>query len=91
MLHIGDVFVVGRYPFIDGSTGGNINGTIAAATKSLGMADEQTKIVPGHGPLGDKAMLTTYRDLLTTVRDRVQKLKAAGRCGYREFRSCCRS
>ncbi len=43
------------------------------------MADAQTKIVPGHGSLGDKAALTKYRDLLTTVRDRVKKLKTAGR------------
>jgi hypothetical protein len=39
----------------------------------------QTKIVPGHGPLGDKASLTKFRDVLVTVRDRVQKLKTAGR------------
>jgi cyclase len=79
VLHLGDVFFNGRYPFIDASTGGNINGMITGATKALGMADAQTKIVPGHGPLGDKAALTKYRDLLTTVRDRVQKLKTAGR------------
>ena len=38
-----------------------------------------TRIVPGHGPLGDRAALTRYRDMLVTVRDRVQKLKTEGR------------
>ena len=79
VLHMGDVYFNGRYPFIDASTGGNINGMITGATKALGIADAQTKIVPGHGPLGDKAALTKYRDVLATVRDRVQKLKTAGR------------
>ena len=66
------------YPFIDAGTGGNINGMIAAANKSLGMVDASTKIVPGHGPLGDRAALTRYRDVLVTVRDRVQKAKVGG-------------
>jgi glyoxylase-like metal-dependent hydrolase (beta-lactamase superfamily II) len=67
------------YPFIDAGTGGNINGMINAATKAIGMVDARTKIVPGHGPLGDRASLTKYRDVLVTVRDRVQKLKSQGR------------
>jgi hypothetical protein len=45
----------------------------------LKMADNSTKIVPGHGALGDKAALTTYRDVLVTVRDRVRKLKMSGK------------
>ena len=48
-------------------------------TRRLKRADASTKIIPGHGPLGDRAALTKYRDMLVTVRDRVQKLKAAGR------------
>jgi len=79
VLHMGDVFLNGTYPFIDASTGGNINGMIAGATKGLGIADARTKIVPGHGPLGDMAALTSYRDMLTAVHDRVQKMKTAGR------------
>ena len=51
---------------------------IAAADAVLKMVDGSTKIVPGHGPLGDKAALTTYRDMMVTVRDRVQKLKTSG-------------
>ena len=79
VLHMADVFFNGMYPFIDGGTGGNINGQIAGAAKVLALADSKTKIVPGHGPLGDKAALTKYHAMLVTVRDRVQKQKAAGK------------
>lgn len=79
VLHMGDVFFNGQYPFIDAGTGGNINGMIAAVEKALKMSNAGTKIVPGHGPLGDHAALTKYGDMLATVRDRVQKMKAAGR------------
>jgi cyclase len=78
-LHMGDVFFNGVYPFIDVGTGGSINGQIAGATLGLKFADASTKIVPGHGAVADKAALTAYRDMLVTVRDRVHKLKAAGR------------
>jgi cyclase len=78
-LHMGDVFFNGTYPFIDASTGGSINGQIAGASLGLRLSDNTTKIVPGHGPVADKAALTAYRDMLVTVRDRVQKLKAGGR------------
>jgi cyclase len=79
VLHMGDVFFNGTYPFIDASTGGNINGQIAGATLGLKLSDNATKIVPGHGPLADRAMLTGYRDMMVAVRDRVQKLKKSGR------------
>jgi glyoxylase-like metal-dependent hydrolase (beta-lactamase superfamily II) len=79
VLHLGDTFFNGAYPFIDASTGGSINGTIAAAERGLKLASATTKIVPGHGPVADRGALTKYRDVLVTVRDRVQKLKTAGR------------
>jgi cyclase len=79
VLHCGDVFFNGMYPFIDGGTRGSIGGMIAGSDKLLKMADNSTKIVPGHGPLGDKAALTKYRDVLVTARDRVQKLKSSGK------------
>ncbi len=79
VLHLGDLFFHGMYPVIDTSTGGNIGGMIAAADLCLGLADARTKIVPGHGPVGDHAALTAYRDMMATVRDRVAKLKASGR------------
>ncbi len=79
VLHLGDTFFNGSYPFIDAGTGGKINGMIAAADRALAMVDTRTKIVPGHGPLGDKAALAKYRDVLVTVRDRVEKQKKAGK------------
>jgi cyclase len=78
-LHLGDVYFNGVYPFIDASTGGSINGQIAGATLGLKVSDKSTKIVPGHGPVADRTALTAYRDMLVTVRDRVQKLKVSGR------------
>ena len=79
VLHMGDLFFNGVYPFIDASTGGHINGMISAADAALKRADASTKIIPGHGPLGDRAALSQFRDMLATVRDRVQKLKTEGR------------
>jgi glyoxylase-like metal-dependent hydrolase (beta-lactamase superfamily II) len=77
VIHMGDTFFNGFYPVIDASTGGKIDGMIVAADKVLPLADNNTKIVPGHGPLGNNADLTKYRDMLVVARDRVQKLKTA--------------
>ena len=79
VLHTGDVFFNGRYPFIDGSTGGRIDGMIAGADHLLRLVDSDTKIVPGHGPLATKVELTKYRDMLSTAADRVRKLKTSGK------------
>jgi len=79
VLHTGDVFFNGFYPYIDGSTGGRVDGMIAAADRLLSLADSDTKVVPGHGPLGTKAELAKYRDMLSQAADRVRKLKASGK------------
>jgi len=79
VIHMGDTFFNGFYPVIDASTGGKIDGMIVAAGKVLLLADNKTKIVPGHGPLGNKADLTKFRDMLVVARDRVQTLKTAGK------------
>src|SRR5467141_2967836 len=79
VIQMGDTFFNGMYPYIDPGTGGKITGMIAAADKILSLADKYTKIVAGHGPLGNKADLTKSRDMLMTSRDRVQKLKSAGK------------
>jgi len=79
VLHAGDVFFNGRYPLIDGSTGGRVDGMIAASDRLLHLADADTKIVPGHGPLATRADLVKYRDMLATAADRVRKLKASGK------------
>ena len=75
VLHMGDVFFNGMYPFIDATTGGNINGMIAGADRALAMTNARTKIVPGHGPLSDHAGLLTYRRVIATIRDRVRDMK----------------
>src|SRR6266403_5789896 len=79
VIQMGDTFFNGMYPYIDPCTGGKITGMIAASDKILSLADNYTKIVAGHGPLGNKADLTKSRDMLITSRDRVQKLKSAGK------------
>src|ERR1700758_1339705 len=79
VIHMGDTFFNGFYPVIDASTGGKINGMILATDKILTLVENNTKIVPGHGPLGNKADLTKIRDILVVARDRVQKLKTAGK------------
>jgi glyoxylase-like metal-dependent hydrolase (beta-lactamase superfamily II) len=79
VISMGDLFFNGMYPYIDPGTGGKITGMISAADKILSLADNDTKIVAGHGPLGNKADLTKARDMLITSRDRVQKLKSEGK------------
>jgi glyoxylase-like metal-dependent hydrolase (beta-lactamase superfamily II) len=79
VIHMGDTFFNGLYPYIDSGTGGKISGMIAAADKVLALASKDTKIVPGHGPLGNKEDVTKFRAMLVTARDRVQKLKSAGK------------
>ena len=78
VLHMGDLFFNGIYPFIDASTRGTINGMISASDRALQMVDDRTKIVPGHGPLGDRVALRKYRTMLATIRDRVRAQKAKG-------------
>ncbi|MDB4889112.1 MAG: fold metallo-hydrolase [Gemmatimonadetes bacterium] len=74
VLHMGDTFFNGFYPFIDVSSGGTLDGIIAAADRGLAMADASTKIIPGHGELGDRASLKKYRDVMAGSRDRIAKL-----------------
>jgi cyclase len=79
VIQMGDLFFNWMYPYIDPSTGGTIAGAIAAADNILSLADNDTRIVAGHGPLGNKADLMQFRDMLVTSRDRVERLKAAGK------------
>ena len=75
VLHTGDTWWNGYFPFIDYSTGGNIAGMIKAAEANLAMVTDKTIVIPGHGPIGGKKELTEYRDVLVTIRDRVAELK----------------
>ncbi len=78
ILHCGDTWFNGMYPFIDYSTGGNINGMIAAAAQNLALATDTTMLIPGHGPVGNKAQLVEFHDMLIAVRDKVATLKKQG-------------
>jgi cyclase len=80
VLATGDIVTLGtRYPNIDFANGGNIKGMIAATDAFLSLANNDTKVVPGHGPLTDKAGMATYRDMLVTAQDRITKLIADGK------------
>ena len=67
VLATGDTFTNGRYPNIDFANGGNIKGMIAAADAYLKLVNAKTRIVPGHGPVADKAALADYRAMLVTA------------------------
>jgi cyclase len=79
VVHMGDLFFNGSFPFIDTSSGGKVDGLIAAADRVLASATDKTRIIPGHGPMAGKADLQAYRDVVKAVRDRVAKLKAEGK------------
>jgi glyoxylase-like metal-dependent hydrolase (beta-lactamase superfamily II) len=80
VLHVGDMFWNDIYPFIDYSTGGSINGMIAASDANLAIANNDTIIIPGHGrPVSNKAELQGFRDMLVAIRDNVGNLKKQGR------------
>src|SRR6266550_3896380 len=74
VLSTGDTFTNRRYPDIDFANGGHIDGMIAASDAYLKLANARTRIVPGHGPLADRAALVEYRTMLVTARDRMTKL-----------------
>ena len=78
VIHMGDTFFNGFYPFIDAGSGGVIDGMIVAADLVLEKSDEETKIIPGHGPLSNRAELRAFRDMLDTVRTRVDGLLDQG-------------
>jgi cyclase len=76
VIHTGDVCFNGFYPFIDLATGGSIDGMIAADDRVLAVADAKTQIIPGHGPLTDRAGLQRFRDMLAGVRGNIAPLVA---------------
>jgi glyoxylase-like metal-dependent hydrolase (beta-lactamase superfamily II) len=80
ILHAGDTYWNGIYPFIDYSTGGSIEGMIRAADANLAAATDKTIVIPGHGkPVSNRAELAAYRDMLVAIHDNVAKLKRQGR------------
>ena len=79
VVHTGDIWFNGFYPFIDVSSGGSIDGVISSIGKLIDLADDNTRIIPGHGPLGDKQGLQAYLEMLEVVRDRMSKLIDEGK------------
>ncbi len=79
VLHMGDVYFNGLYPFIDAESGGGIDGLLAAVDQGLALSDDATLVVPGHGPVSNRAELARYGAMLKGYRDRIAGLKAEGR------------
>ena len=79
VIHTGDTFFNGFYPFIDQHSGGSIAGMIAASQVVLDLVNDDTRIMPGHGPLGTKADLQNYHDMLVKVQADIRKLIDAGK------------
>jgi len=78
VIHTGDLFFNGFYPFIDVQHGGSLRGMIDGVDRILALANDDTRIIPGHGPLGSRADLIAYRDMLATALQRLRALKDEG-------------
>jgi cyclase len=76
---VGDIFSNHSYPIIDLASGGSIDGMIQSLDRVLAQTDNQTKIVPGHGPAATRADLQDYRDMLVNVRRHIQVLISVGK------------
>jgi glyoxylase-like metal-dependent hydrolase (beta-lactamase superfamily II) len=79
VVHAGDLYFNGMYPYIDVGSGGSIAGMIDAADRILALCDRRTKIIPGHGEVSGVKALRDYRDMLQTVHGRMEKLVAEGK------------
>ncbi len=79
VLHMGDIWFNGLYPFIDAESGGSIDGFLAAVERGLALSDADTLVVPGHGPVGNRAELAAYGAMLKDYRDRIAALKREGK------------
>ena len=78
VLHTGDTWFNGMYPFIDYAAGGSIDGMIAATRANIAAVSDATLVIPGHGPVGGRAQLLETLSMLTTIRTTVAELKAHG-------------
>lgn len=79
VLHAGDLYFNGFYPVIDWGSGGHIDGMIAAVDRMLALIDEDTKVIPGHGPLSNRSGMLEYRAMLGVVAARMHRLVAEGK------------
>ena len=78
-VHLGDVYNNSGYPFIDADNGGSIDGIIQFCSETLSRIDEDTVVIPGHGPVSDYQGLSDYIDMLTVIRDRMVTMIKAGK------------
>ena len=78
VVHMGDTFFNGRYPFIDVDSGGNVDGLISTADRVLRLAGSNTRVIPGHGELSSRDDLRAYREMLSTGIGRVAQLIGDG-------------
>lgn len=79
VIHMGDLYFEGFYPYIGIYSGGSIDGMVKVIRQILPMIDEGTKVVPGHGPLSNKAQLQAYVSMLSAIRDNVSLLMKEGK------------
>ena len=79
VIHAGDVMFNGLFPFIDLDSGGSVPGYLAAQRKVLDLADKDTQIIPGHGPMGSKADLQTAHEMLLDANARIKAMVDAGK------------
>lgn len=79
VIHLGDLYFAGMYPFIDYSSGGSIEGMINTADKVLAIINDKTTIVPGHGAISTKADYQAYRDMLAGIKAKRDALLKAGK------------
>lgn len=78
LIHAGDVFFNGVFPFIDAGSGGSVDGYIDALHMLADMADDDTRIIPGHGPMGTKADVLRKIAMLEDARTRILDLISSG-------------
>ena len=79
IVHTGDIYFNGLYPFIDPDNGGSVTGVVEAVDAILAKIDDDTIVIPGHGPVSNKSELTNYRNMLSTVAETISSLKAEGK------------
>jgi len=78
VIHMGDTYFQGRYPFVDLGSGGSVPGLLKSLNRSIYLTDKETQIIPGHGRLSNRAELIDYRDMIAEVYSRVKLAHKSG-------------
>lgn len=79
VIHMGDNFFSGRYPYLDLGSGGDIDGLISNTSMALELIDDETKIIPGHGAISSKSDLKDFTEILITLRERIKNARSSGK------------